>query len=257
MSDLTPPFPETAVVLAGGLGTRLRAAVAGRPKVLAPAAGQPFLHYVLEYLAGQGIRRVVLCVGYLADQVQEFTGNGSRWSLEIEYSQEEAPLGTAGALRRAALQLEQPYFALNGDTLFRVDLRALWQAHTRGGWLASVALLPAAGEPGESQQRGCVRLDSSGRIIAFDEKPGAGAPETARQEKLINGGIYLLAPQALDAVAPDRPVSIERDVFPRLAEQRVLGGLVQPAYFADIGTPQSLAAFERDIAAGVLQKNRN
>ncbi len=240
-------MPETALVLAGGLGTRLRPVVADRPKVLALVAGKPFLHYVLTSLAGQGIRRTVLCVGYLAQSVQDFVGDGGAWGLQASYSLEQSVLGTAGALRQASVGLSEAFFALNGDTLFRADLAALWVQHRRVGGLASVALLRVA-ESKAAGVRGCVRLAEDGHIRSFDEKPAqvlaSGTPV------LINGGVYVLGPRALADVPPGQAVSIEREVFPRLAVEGWLAGCVQDAYFADIGTPDSLAAFERDVVDG-------
>lgn len=236
-------LPATAVVLAGGLGTRLRSIVADRPKVLAQAADQPFLYYILNYLASQGLHQVVLCVGYLADQVQDFAGDGSAWGLQINYSLEESPLGTGGALRQASLQMEGPFFALNGDTLFMVDLSALWLAHCSTQALATVALLPVS----DGSARGCVTLDENNRIISFNEKPAATGVA------LVNGGVYVLEPGALDSVPANRPVSIEREVFPEQAAQGLLAGYVQPAYFTDIGTPESLSVFEKDLLAGVVR----
>jgi len=242
--------PSVALVLAGGLGTRLRAVLADRPKSLAPAAGKPFLHYVLDYLHQQGLRRVILCVGYLAGQVRDFARDGQDWGLEVTYSLEQTALGTGGALRQASAGLSEPFFALNGDTLFSVDLHALWEQHARVGSLATVALLRVA----DGSARGCVRLAEDGHILAFDEKPAK--VETSRRgvSTLVNGGVYVLEPPALAEIQPGQAASIERDVFPRLASRRQLAGQEQSAYFADIGTPESLAAFERDVLDGLFRR---
>lgn len=245
----THPMPETALVLVGGLGTRLRAVVADRPKPLALAAGKPFLHYVLDYLSHQGIRRVTLCVGYLAQAVREYVRDGQAWGLQAAYSQEQAALGTGGALRQASAGLDEAFFALNGDTLFRVDLAALWEQHVRAGGLATVALLRVGNKAANS--RGWVRYSEDGHILAFDEKPALVETQNFASV-LANGGVYVLEPQALADIQPGRAVSIEREVFPRLAAQKALAGYVQEAYFADIGTPHSLAAFERDVLDGKL-----
>jgi D-sedoheptulose 7-phosphate isomerase len=233
-------LPLTAFVLAGGLGTRLRPAVQDLPKVLAPAAGAPFLDYVLAFLAGQGIRNVVLCVGYQAGQVRAFAGDGSRWGLAIQYSEERTPLGTAGALRKAAEGYPGPFFALNGDTLFLTDLHALWHAHAETEGLATVALLQVP----DGRGRGCVTLSESGKVSVFNEKPAEPGPA------LINAGIYILEPQALASVPAGVAVSLEKQIFPQLCSAGYLGGSPQAGYFTDIGTPESLASFERDVAAG-------
>jgi NDP-sugar pyrophosphorylase family protein len=238
-------FPTLALVLAGGLGTRLRAVLSDRPKSLALVAGKPFLHYVLDYLRRQGLRRVILCVGYLASQVRDFTRDGQDWDLEVTYSLEQTTLGTGGALRQASADLSEPFFALNGDTLFKVNLCALWEQHVRVGGLATVALLRVL----EGSARGCVRLAEDGHILAFAEKPiqtqGRLLPA------LVNGGVYVLESQALSDIQPGQAASIEREVFPRLVARGLLAGHEQQAYFADIGTPESLAAFERDVLEGL------
>jgi len=259
-------IPSVALILAGGLGTRLRAVLADRPKSLAPAAGKPFLHYVLNYLHQQGLRRVILCVGYLAGQVRDFAGDGQHWGLEVTYSLEQAALGTGGALRQASAGLDEPFFALNGDTLFSVDLYALWEQHARLGSLATVALLRVADSNTAGSARGCVRLAEDGHILAFDEKPaetphrGVSTRRVVSTRRdipapfLVNGGVYVLEPSALAEIQPGQAASIERDVFPRLASRRQLAGHEQSAYFADIGTPESLAAFERDVLDGLFRR---
>ncbi len=205
--------PSTAIVLAGGLGTRLRAAVSDQPKVLAPAAGRPFLDYVLAYLSAQGVSQVVLSLGYLAQQVKEFAGDGRRWGMEIRYSLEKTPLGTGGALRLAARGLASPFFALNGDTLFTADMEALWKTHAAVHATATIALLPVK----EGKARGCVTLAENRQILSFDEKPTRTGPT------LVNGGVYVLDAAALDSIPDGRPASIEREVFPRLAAEGRVG----------------------------------
>lgn len=241
-------MPLSAAILAGGMGTRLRPVLSDRPKVLAPAAGQPFLDYVLHYLSTQGIHKVVLCVGYLASQVAAFAADGSRWNLQIHYSQEDIPLGTAGALKLALGSLQGSFFALNGDTLFTANLHELWQAHLAAGAWGTLALRQVPDASG----RGCVTLDSAGMIVSFDEKPERDVESS--HPLLINSGVYLLTPRALEDLPDDRVISLEREVFPRLSAQGKLAGCIQSGYFIDIGTPDSLAAFERDVRSGIISR---
>jgi len=236
----TGAFPTLAIVLAGGLGERLRSVLPDKPKVLAPVAGKPFLGYVLAYLASQGIKDVILCLGYLADQVKAYAGSGKMWNINIRYSVETTPLGTGGAMSMAAGNVRHPFFALNGDTIFLADFRAFWATHQTTNALATVALHEAT----QSRERGCVTLDESGRIVAFEEKPMLGGPA------LINSGVYLVSPEALSIVKPGEMASLEQQVFPYLVSLGKLAGYVQQAYFADIGTPESLATFEKDVIAG-------
>ncbi len=246
--------PKVAVILAGGLGSRLRPVVSDLPKSLARVAGQPFLAYLLAYLAEQGIERTILSIGYLGDLVFDFVEEWQRsHSLpRLETVMETVPLGTAGALRLASAGINSPFFALNGDTLFKVKLTELWSLHqslqsSHNNCVATIALLPIT----SLQARGYVNLGSDGKIHSFTEKPSTLKTYPGRLA-LINGGVYILEPSALVDVPPNQAMSIERQVFPALAVQGQLGGLVQEAYFADIGTPESLATFEQDLLHGVV-----
>ncbi len=228
----------TAIILAGGLGTRLRSILGDRPKVLAPVAGKPFLGYLFQYLASQGVQEVILSVGYLAHQVKAFAPSAATWNLQVKIVQETAPLGTAGAARLASSGLLKPFLLVNGDTLFLVDICALEKAHRQSGALATMCLRHMT----DVSVRGQVDIDSDGMIRNFQEKPqtqGVGA--------LANGGIYLFEPGALDIVPEGKPASLETDLFPKLALTGKLAGFVQDAYFCDIGTPESLAEFENDL----------
>ncbi len=247
-----PVQPDIAIILAGGLGTRLRSVVLDRPKVLAPAAGQPFLGYLLTYLAGQGIRKVILSLGYLAEQVQNFAGDGSAWGITIEYVQEAEPLGTGGAIKLASRGLESAFFAMNGDTLFEVSLTELWRCHIEKQAAATISLRLVPVESGDHEQRGCVSLDENRFIIDFSEKPGAAnlmsSEPAAAGSLLTNGGIYVLTPAALADIETGWMGSLEQEIFPGLAANRRLAGCPQQGYFIDIGTPENLAKFERDRA---------
>lgn len=237
---------DTAIILAGGLGTRLSSAIRNYPKVLAPAAGKPFLAYVLSYLKTQGIAHVILAVGYLAEDVRMFAGDGAQWQLKVDYSEEDRPLGTGGALRKASAQLARPFFAMNGDTLFLVDFAEIWQAHRTSHAMATISLRTAPED--EWSGRGCVTLRDDGRIQGFDEKPTLIS--SPGYEGLVSGGLYLLDNKALASIPEGQPASIERQVFPRLANHGQLAGVIQNGYFIDIGTPESLVTFETDITAG-------
>ena len=250
-------MPEKAIILAGGFGTRLRPAVDDRPKVLAPAAGKPFIEYLLAYLEYQGIKHVILSVGYLGELVQAEVGSGSRWGLVIEYVIEKEPLGTGGALKYSSLGVQGPFFALNGDTLFQVSLLKLWQCHKNHRAIATMSLrtIPWV-ERDDYHQRGCVTMDSYGNIRGFDEKPGPARDPSpfsgSSDDILTNGGIYVLTHEALASLETGQVASIERDVFPALAAKGQLAGCLQSGYFIDIGTPQSLALFELDIRNGIF-----
>ena len=249
-----PVRPDVAVVLAGGLGTRLRDVLPDRPKALAPAAGEPFISYLLAYLAGQGILQVILALGHLAEPMQAYVGRGERWNLAIQCVTEELPLGTAGAARLASADLTGPFFVVNGDTLFAIKLDDLWVHHLRRQAAATIALRPVEQNSQERSKRGVIVLGKDGLIQQFLEKPSSNQSGSTDQIVYTNGGVYLLAPQVLQSVPLGQAYSLETQVFPALANAGQLGGFVQDAYFTDIGTPESLAGFEADVLAGRLER---
>ena len=174
------PRAEEAIVLAGGLGTRLRSVVADLPKPLAPVAGRPFLAHLLDQLATGGLRRVILATGYMAEKIEQVIGR--RWAgMDVAYSKESDPLGTGGAIRRAAALLQGDGVHLaNGDTFLRYDLAAFERAVRARGASLGIALAKV----GDVGRYGGVEIDG-GRVTAFVEKGGCGPG-------LINAGSYFL-----------------------------------------------------------------
>src|SRR5262245_52364369 len=136
--------PITALVLCGGLGTRLRPLVGDLPKALAPVAGRPFIDHLLDYLRRQGVTDVVLCTGFGAEQVATHCGDGSAWDVRLRYSPEPCPLGTGGAVRHAQQYITGPFLVLNGDSLVRVDLTRLLAHHLDKGARITLALIEVA-----------------------------------------------------------------------------------------------------------------
>jgi D-glycero-alpha-D-manno-heptose 1-phosphate guanylyltransferase len=226
-----------ALILVGGLGTRLRSVLSDRPKALAPVAGGPFLRFLFNQLQAAGVRRAVLCTGYRAHQVEETFG--SRYGdLALSYSQEETPLGTAGALRLALPRLDAELaLVLNGDSYVDCSLAEFHAWHRQHGFAGSLLLTWVE----DAARFGTVDVDATGRIQAFREKQGLSGPGW------INAGIYLLPRQLLEALPADRPVSLEREAFPAWL-LRGLGGCSRRAAFLDVGTPESLAQAEAFLA---------
>ncbi len=216
-------------VLAGGLGSRLCSVVADRQKVVAPIGGRPFLYRILDQLADAGLRRVVLCAGYKAEEVAATIGANYR-GMSIRYSTEPRPLGTAGALGHALPLLESdPVLALNGDSYCEVDLAAFHEAHDRHNATLVVT------EVGDTSRFGRVVFDERGAITGFAEKGGA----TGRG--WINAGVYLLGRAVLESIPTGRVVSIERETFPAWVG-RGLYAFCARGKFVDIGTPDSYAS---------------
>lgn len=221
-----------AVMLVGGLGTRLRSVVPSTPKVLASIGEKSFLELLVRQLRSQGIRHLVMCTGYLADQIESRFGDGRIWDVSIEYSKEEMPLGTAGAVKLAQryLQDASEFLVLNGDSFLEVDFPSLIAFHReRNDAIATMAVTRVE----NASRYGTVHVDACGRVTGFAEKTGSEAPG------LVNGGIYILSRSVMQHI-PDGPASLERDVFPQLLEQGVYAQ-EQHGTFIDIGTPADYA----------------
>lgn len=212
-----------AVVLVGGLGTRLRPLTDTVPKAMLPIANRPFLERQIDHLAAHGIDRVILACGYQPDSIREHFGD------RLEYVVESRPLGTAGALALASGGLSQPFVACNGDVLTDLDLTALIVRHRACNARATLAL-HRVDDPG---RYGVVVTAADGAVTDFVEKPPGRAPANT-----INAGTYVLDPDVLSAVPPEREVSIEREVFPTLVGHG-LYGFAQDCRWIDIGTPAS------------------
>ena len=233
----------TAIILAGGLGTRLRDAVPDLPKPMAPVQGRPFLEYQMDYWIAQGVARFVLSVGYRSEAIIGHFGTAYR-GASIDYAVEETPLGTGGGLLLAAEKTadDAAFLLLNGDTFFAVDLAALTAFHSerRAGWTFS---LFRAGEAGRYMG---VTASADGRIQSLRSGNGEiGA--------LANGGVYLIDPARLRRIsyrAGDR-VSLEDELLPAFeAAGGELFGMTSAGRFIDIGVP---ADYRR--AAQVLESD--
>ncbi len=228
-------FP--VVVLCGGLGTRLRPAVADRPKALAPVGGSSFLAVQLELLRARGARHFVLCVGHMAEQIEAAFGDGTALGVRIDYSRDgDTLLGTAGALKRAERFFAPAALVVNGDTYIDIDLTHLARVHAAARRQGAVATLTLARVPDLSRY-GTVTVEGD-RVTAFREKTSDGGTGW------VNAGVYVIERQLLDRVPTGEPVSLERDVFPTaLRDGHRLGAFAQDESFSDIGTPDDFRAF--------------
>ncbi len=233
MSYFIPPDPDktvTALILAGGLGSRLRTIVANHPKVLAPVAGRPFLTYLLDQLMATGFRRVVLCTGYKGKQVKTTFGNTYN-DLAIQYSQEPEPLGTGGALRFALPMIHtKSVLVFNGDSYVKSKLQEflVWYFEKKPPAALLLARLP------DTRRYGQVEFDANGRVVCFEEKGARLGPGW------INAGVYLFNRSLIESMPAGKPVSLEIDVFPNLISRGLYGFRCEDV-FIDIGTPESYA----------------
>ena len=220
-----------AVLLVGGLGTRLRPVVPSTPKPLASVGNSSFLELLVRQLRCQGIRRLVMCTGYLGDQIEKAFGDGRSWDVAIEYSKELSPLGTGGAIKLAAPYLRDTseFVVMNGDSFLEFELCQLIRFHHEHGALGSMAVVQVE----NAGRYGTVQMDSNGRVIGFSEKTGRDAPG------MVNAGVYIFDRSVLEHI-PEGPASMEREVFPRILRHGVYA-MEQHGMFIDIGTPEDYA----------------
>lgn len=225
---------DCAAILAGGLGTRLRSVVSDRPKVMAMVAGRPFLNHLLDQLAESGIKRVILCTGYLADMIRNELGYGYR-DMELVYSVEETPLGTGGALRNAAEALSgDMLLVLNGDSYCQCQLTDFIARQIESGSYAGMALARVE----DVARFGAVQTDDASRVKSFTEKGEQRGPGW------INAGIYLMPINLLQEIKPNCQVSLERGLFPTLITKGLYGYQCQGS-FIDIGIPEDYQRSQR------------
>jgi NDP-sugar pyrophosphorylase family protein len=233
-----------AVILVGGLGTRLQPVLHDLPKPMAPVQGSPFLEYQLTRLKRSGVDEIILCAGYRADMVRAYFGDGARWGLHLHYSIEPSPLGTAGALKYAEALLGDSFLVLNGDTYLELDYLALQRAHWNKRALATIVLVTDA----RAQAYGNVMMGDDGRIGAFDEKP-----TNPSNVDLINAGAYFCERGILNSIPRGRAVSLEKETFPDLlAYGAAIYGFQVSGYFIDMGTPEKYRQFEQDVQKGYI-----
>jgi NDP-sugar pyrophosphorylase family protein len=219
-------------VLAGGLGMRLRGILPETPKILAPVLGRPFVEHLLNWLIGQGARRVILCLGYRAEDVLTYLETHSFASLEIHPVVEPEPLGTGGALAYArSLLCSDPVLVVNGDTIVGVDLNTFLAAHRASR--AEASILCAAVE--DAGRYGRMEIDAKDRVVRFVEKDS-----TDTGPAWINAGFYLLGRAVMHRIAPLSQGSLERDILQSMAPHAIYAFRTS-GQFLDIGTPETLA----------------
>ena len=227
---------RTAVILAGGLGTRLRSVVDDRPKPMAEVAGRPFLEHLMRYWLDQGIQRFILSLGYRADQIERYFGSSFEGS-EVEYVHEPYPLGTGGALLlcHERKSLSESFLLLNGDTYFSVNLQALQGLAKQGNADWVLSLFPTK----DSRRYLPIKADGSGRI-SFDNTT---EPQQEGRTTWANGGVYWVNPRALKMFNRSvTNVSLESGIFPRGVEVgQIFFGLCSEEPFIDIGIPRDYA----------------
>jgi len=230
-----------AIILAGGFGTRLKSVIADIPKPMAPVQGKPFLEYLICQLKNRGYRDIVLSVGYLKDKIISYFGDGKPWGVSIEYSKEDLPLGTGGAIRKAMSKYEdKTYLVLNGDSFYNIDFKSLCNFHRVKSARASMAIASVK----DSSRYGSVSMNGLGEVICFGEKQN-------KAKGSINAGIYILNRSVLASI-PSGTISFEKEILPELIHKGLFGS-IQQGFFIDIGVPEDYKKFKDYIRTSNLE----
>jgi NDP-sugar pyrophosphorylase family protein len=236
-----------AMILAGGMSTRLYPLTKQVPKPIVPVAGEPISGHVLRWLSSFGYDEVAINVFYLADLVQETFGDGSGYGAKLHYLRERELTGSAGALKQMEGWFDSTFVVVGCDDLTNADLASLVRFHKERGALATIGLVEAE----EVDQYGVVILDDDGRITGFQEKPAKGTEKS----KLANTGIYVFEPAIFERIPADTFYDFGKQVFPELLRDGLpfYGMHLEGAYWRDIGTPDEYRRATEDVLTGRVQ----
>ena len=240
-----------AILLCGGLGTRLRSVVSDRPKPMADIAGKPFLHYLVKMLSESGVRHLIFALGYMGEQIEAYFQSGEEYGLSISYSYEDSPLGTGGAIRNALSRVsEENVLVLNADTYFHTDYENLFMQQLKN----KAAMTIASRKIEDISRYGAILKDESGRILRWNEKMSSNQAEASCPGE-INGGIYVMQKSLIEKI-PEGKQSLENDCIPAWLKDGVyLQAISSDGYFMDIGIPEDYAQFRKDIESGTIEQD--
>ncbi|HEY4439505.1 MAG TPA: NDP-sugar synthase [Candidatus Elarobacter sp.] len=245
---MTSSKPRTrAMILAGGMSTRLYPLTKEVPKPLVPVAGEPISGHVMRWLASHGIAQVAINVFYLAEKVERAFRDGTAYGVELHYLREPRLTGSAGGLKQMEGWFDDTFVVVGCDDLTNADLGALVRFHRDRGALATIGLI----EADEVDQYGVVIVDERGRIVEFQEKP----PKGTERSKLVNTGIYVFEPEIFDRIPVDTFYDFGKQVFPELLADGLpfYGMTLEGAYWRDIGTPDEYRRANDDVLTGAVR----
>ena len=227
-----------AIILAGGLGTRLRPITNKIPKPMVKIAGKPFLEHLIGMLKKNGITQIVLCVGYLHLQIMDYFGNGKKFEVRIKYSIEKNPLGTGGAIKQAEKYLKDDFFVIYGDSYLGIDYRKLMLFHQKVNKTGTMVIY---GNESDTFVKNNVEIDKDGCIINYDK-------ENANNDmKYVDAGVLVFKKSILKSMPSNKKISLEEDIFPKVIKSKGLCSFKSNNRFYDIGSMQRLRAFKKAI----------
>lgn len=238
--------PErTALILCGGLETRLRPTPFSTPKPLLPIGYQALLEYQIRYLKKFEFDRIILAIGYLQEQIVRYLDE-HRLGIRLRYSFEKEPLDTGGAIKNAEAMISYDFLALNGDVIFSgLDLDKLIYHHKKANSVATIVVAKSA----TPARFGAVDLDEGDRVVSFVEKPR----KQLAGEGWVNAGVYVITPSVMGKIPKGRRTSLELDVFPKLMREGTIFGYRHDGYWADVGTPDDYLRVQKDLLTGVFK----
>jgi mannose-1-phosphate guanylyltransferase/phosphomannomutase len=235
-----------AVVMAGGQGARLRPLTCNRPKPLVPICNRPMMEYVVDLLKRHGVTNLIVTLHYLADEVMTYFGDGTDWGVQITYSIEADPLGTAGSIKKVQPYLDSTFLVLSGDAFTDIDLTRVIEFHRAKQAVATIALARVE----SPLEFGVVITDDTGRVERFLEKPTWSEVFS----DTVNTGIYVLEPELLDQMESDRPYDFSQDLFPAAMDRgKAIYGCVVDGYWCDVGNLQQYRQAQLDLLEGRVQ----
>jgi len=232
-----------AVILVGGLGTRLRPLTINTPKAMVPVLNTPFLEHVIGNLRRHNVKDITLAQSHLAQPVKDYFDNGSRFGVRLNYTVEDTPMGTAGAVKMAEKHLDEAFLVLNGDIFTDLDFTAMIDFHRKSQAKITIALTPVE----DPTSYGLIETNTQGRVTRFLEKPSWDQVTT----NMINAGSYVLEPDVLTHIPPKTNFSFERMLFPLFLEWgKPIFAYSSSAYWLDIGTPEKYFQLNKDLLSG-------
>ena len=236
-----------AIILAGGLGTRLKEKVKKIPKSMIKIGGLPILSRQVELFKKYGIKDITIATGYLSGVIEKYFKNGRDFGVRISYSKEEEPLGTAGGLKEIESRLKNDFLLLYGDVMADLDVAGLIKFHKSKKSACTLVLHPND----HPQDSDLVEIDDSRRITAFHAKPH---PENKYFHNLVNAGLYVLSPKILKYIKKGAKADFGEDIFPKIVKKEKLYGYATAEYLKDMGTPDRLFEVQKDYKSGKIAR---